>query len=156
MKSLVSLIVALLVLLLLFRGGWWLYQKRLAGGPGQSHEVMATSTGVSLTLQNATHFVLTVTMQQGTALARFQLAPGKSETRSFPAGTYNVKGSLSDPQTDPFSSQWTFQNAGKYNATFARDGQGIKAVGGLIRAGDPGTTPGNSQGSPSIPVRPNP
>lgn len=156
MKSLLSLIVALLVLLLLAAGGRWLYQQNSSGGQGQGHEVMATSTGVSLTLQNATHFVLTVTMQQGIALVRFQLAPGKSETRSFPTGTYNVKGSLSDPQTDPFSSQWTFQNAGKYNATFARDGQGIKAVGELIRAGDVGTTPGNSQGSPPVPVRPNP
>ena len=153
MKSLLSLIFALLMLFLIALGARWLYQNGSGGGSGHPRVLTATSTGVSLTLQNATHFVLTVTMQQGTALVRFQLAPGKSETKSFPAGIYDVKGSLSDPQTDPFSSQWPFPNPGKYNATFMRDGQGVKAVGGLLLYQGPSTSQGNSKGSPSSPLQ---
>ena len=156
MKSLLSLILALLMLLLIALGARWFYQNGSGGGSGHPQVLTATSTGVSLTLQNATQFVLTVTMQQGPALVRFQLAPGKSATKSFPTGIYEVKGSLSDPQTDPFSSQWTFQKTGNYNATFARDGQGVKAVAGLLLYQGPSTSQGNSKGSPSGPLRQHP
>lgn len=144
MKSLISLIFALIILLLLAAMAKWLYDHNISGGSGAGHMVTGTSEAVSLTLENATHFVLTVTMKSGVSLARFQIAPGKSETRSFSTGIYKVEGSLSDPQTDPFSSQWTFEKPGTFKATFARDGQKMTATGQLMRAGPPLTNPGQA------------
>jgi hypothetical protein len=93
----------------------------------------ATSSEVTLALTNGTHYVLTVTMKQGTELVRFEIAPGQSQSKSFPAGTYQVEGKISDPNTDAFSTSWTFQD-GQYNATFSRDQQtGQVAV--LMEAG---------------------
>lgn len=152
MKSLMSLIFALFILLLLAAAAKWFYDHNTRGGEGGSHEVTATSDAVSLTLENATHFVLTITMKNGVSLARFQIAPGKSETRSFPPGNYHVDGSLSDPQTDPFSSRWAFPKAGTYHATFARDGQKIKAIGQALEEGSPGSVPGPSQQPQARPV----
>src|SRR6185437_11476705 len=123
------------------------YQKSSAPANQNGHVLTVLSGDTSLTLTNATAYVLTVTMRQGASLVRFQLAPGKSEARSFPPGTYKVDGSLSDPSTDPFSSQWTFQSAGKYNANFTRDGQAVK-VGGLLLLGGADAS-GNSQTSPA-------
>jgi hypothetical protein len=147
MKSCLSLLAALLVMVLLAAAGYWAYQKSSAPANQNGHVLTVLSGDTSLTLTNATAYVLTVTMRQGASLVRFQLAPGKSETRSFPPGTYKVDGSLSDPSTDPFSSQWTFQSAGKYNANFTRDGQAVK-VGGLLLLGGADAS-GNSQTSPA-------
>jgi hypothetical protein len=148
MKSFLSLLVALLVMLLLGSAGYWTYQRTTGPTNQNGHVLTAASSDISFTLTNATNFVLTVTMRQGPSLVRFQLAPGKSETRSFPPGTYSVDGRLSDPSTEPFSSKWTFQSAGKYNANFTRDGQAVK-VGGvlLLEAAEPSS--GNSQTSPA-------
>ena len=126
MKSCLSLLAALLVMVLLAAAGYWAYQKNTGPANPNGHLLTAVSGGTSLTLTNATAYVLTVTMRQGASLVRFQLAPGKSETRTFPPGTYSVDGNLSDPSTEPFSSQWSFQSGGKYNANFTRDGQAVK------------------------------
>jgi hypothetical protein len=149
MKSCLSLLAALLVMVLLAAAGYWAYQKSTSSANQNGHVLTALSGDTSLTLTNATTYVLTVTMRQGTSLVRFQLAPGKSETRSFPPGTYSVDGSLSDPSTDPFSSQWTFQSGGKYNANFTRDGQAVKVGVLVLRGGE--TSSGNSQTSPANP-----
>jgi hypothetical protein len=146
MKSCLSLLAALLVIVLLAAGGYWAYQKSTSPANQNGHLLGALSGDTSLALTNGTTFVLTVTMRQGTSLVRFQLAPGKSDTRSFPPGTYSVDGSLSDPSTDPFSSQWTFQSGGKYNANFTRDGRAVKVGVLLLGAGE---ASGNSQTSPT-------
>ncbi|MGC2183314.1 MAG: hypothetical protein WA637_08555 [Terriglobales bacterium] len=146
MKSCMSLLAALLVMVLLAAAGYWAYQKNTSPANQSGHMLTAVSSDTSFTLTNATNYVLTVTMRKGPSLVRFQLAPGKSETRSFPPGTYSVDGSLSDPSTEPFSSQWTFQSAGKYNANFTRDGQAVK-VGGVLLLGAAEAS-GNSQTSP--------
>jgi hypothetical protein len=148
MKSCLSLLAALLVMVLLAAAGYWAYQRNTGPANQNGHVLTAVSSDTSFTLTNATNYVLTVTMRQGPSLVRFQLAPGKSETRNFAPGTYSVEGSLSDPSTDPFASQWTFQNAGKYNATFTRDGQAVK-VGGVLRLGAAEASSGNSQTSPA-------
>jgi len=142
MKSLLSLLTALTVLAALAAAGYWAYQKNAGPANQNGNLLMASALGnPSLALTNATQFVLTVTMTQGASLVRFQLAPGKSDTRSFPPGTYSVGGSLSDPHTGPFTSQWTFQSGGKYNATFKRSGQGVKARGiALIDSGNSQTS----------------
>ena len=134
MKSCLSLLAALLVMVLLAATGYWAYQHNTSPANQSGHVLTAVSSDISFTLTNATNYVLTVTMKKGSLLVRFQLAPGKSETRSFPAGTYSVDGSLSDPSTEPFSSQWTFQSAGNYNANFTRDGQAVR-VGGVLVLG---------------------
>ena len=149
MKSCLSLLATLLVLVLLAAGGYWAYQKSTSPANQNGHLLSALSGDTSLTLTNATTYVLTITMRQGTSLVPFQLAPGKSETRSFPPGTYSVDGSLSDPSTDPFSSQWTFQSGGKYNANFTRDGQAVKVGVLVVRGGE--TSSGNPQTSPANP-----
>ena len=146
MKSCLSLLAALLVMVLLAAAGYWAYQKNTSPANQSGHVLTAVSSDTSFTLTNATNYVLTVTMRKGPSLVRFQLAPGKSETRSFPPGTYSVDGSLSDPSTEPFSSQWTFQSAGKYNADFTRDGQAV--VGGVLLLGAAEAS-GNSQTSPA-------
>ena len=146
MKSCLSLLAALLVMVLLAAAGYWAYQKNTGPANPNGHLLTAVSGGTSLTLTNATAYVLTVTMRQGASLVRFQLAPGKSETRTFPPGTYSVDGSLSDPSTEPFSSQWSFQSGGKYNANFTRDGQAVKVGVLLLGAGE---ASGNSQTSPA-------
>ena len=147
MKSCLSLLAALLVMVLLAAAGYWAYQKNTSPANQNGHVLTAVSSDASFSLTNATNYVLTVTMSKGPSLVRFQLAPGKSETRSFPPGTYSVDGSLSDPSTEPFSSQWTFQSAGKYNANFTRDGQAVK-VGGVLLLGAAEAS-GNSQTSPA-------
>jgi hypothetical protein len=148
MKSCFSLLAALLVMVLLAAGGYWAYQKSTTPANQNGHVLTVLSGDTSLTLTNATAYVLTVTMRQGASLVRFQLAPGKSDTQSFPPGTYSVDGSLSDPSTEPFSSQWSFQSAGKYNANFTRDGQAVKVGVLLLGAGE---ASGNSQTSPANP-----
>ena len=147
MKSCLSLLAALLVMVLLAAAGYRAYQHNTSPVNQSGHVLTAVSSDTSFTLTNATNYVLTVTMRKGPSLVRFQLAPGKSETRSFPPGTYSVDGSLSDPSTEPFSSQWTFQSAGKYNANFTRDGQAVK-VGGVLLLGAAEAS-GNSQTSPA-------
>jgi hypothetical protein len=142
MKSLLSLLTALAVLAALAAAGYWAYQK-YASPTNQNGNVLTMGSGdPSLALTNATRYVLTVTMRQGPTLVRFQLAPEKSDTRSFSPGTYSVDGNLSDPNTDSFTSQWTFQSGGSYNATFSRDGKAVK-VGGLeiVHSGNSQTSP---------------
>ncbi|MGH9547710.1 MAG: hypothetical protein ACRD23_21060 [Terriglobales bacterium] len=146
MKSCLSLLAALLVAALLAGAGYKAYQKSTSPEGQSGHVLTAASGDASLTLTNGTSYVLTVTMKQGPSLARFQLAPGKTETRSFPPGNYNVEGSLSDPQTDPFSSQWSFEHAGNYSFTFTRDAQ-AKAGGALLLGAAQAS--GNSQASPT-------
>ena len=149
MKSFLSLVAALAVVAGLAAGGYYLYQQQSGGAGGGSagsagHVMTATSSEVTLALTNGTHYVLTVTMKQGTELVRFEIAPGHTESKSFPAGTYSVDGKISDPSTDPFSTSWTFQSGGQYNATFSRDQQtGQVAV--LMEAGQ--AQQGQSQGN---------
>lgn len=150
MKSCLSLLVALLLVMLLAAAGYWAYQKNTSPANQNGHTLTAVSEDTSLTLTNATRYVLTVTMRQSRSLVRFQLAPGKSETRTFSPGAYSVEGSLADPQTYPFASQWTFQSAGKYNATFTRDGQAV-TVGGLLQLGTADAHTKNSRTSPTGP-----
>ena len=149
MKSFLSLLAALAVVAGLAAGGYYLYQQQsgsAGGASGGGHVLTATSSEVTLALTNGTHYVLTVTMKQGTELVRFEIAPGHTESKSFPAGVYNVDGKISDPNTDPFSTSWTFQSGGQYNATFSRDQQtGQVAV--LMEAGQAQQGQGN-QGKP--------
>lgn len=153
MKSFLSLVAALAVVAGLAAGGYYLYQQ-LSGsnaggnsGGGGGHVMTATSGQVTLALTNGTHYVLTVTMKQGTELVRFEIAPGHTQSKSFSAGTYSVDGKISDPSTDPFSTSWTFQDGGQYNATFSRDQQtGQVAV--LMEAGQ---AQGQSQGNQGKP-----
>lgn len=112
MRSPLSLLAALVVAGVFVAGGYWLYQ------------LVASSPQVSLALTNSTHSALTVDMRKDTELVRFQILPGHTETRSFVPGVYRVVGKISDPNTDLFSTEWTFQSGGRYNATFSRDGQG--------------------------------
>lgn len=124
MKSLLSLLVALLVLLALVAGGYWLYQRASGGnsGPSGRYQVLRAPGGdTTLTLTNGTHYILTVTMRQGTELIRFEIVPGRSETKPLAGGTYAVEGKISDPDTDPFSSSWTIKSGGHYNANFSVD-----------------------------------
>ena len=143
MKGCFSLLLALLVVLLLAAGGYWAYQNYSGAGnqnastPG-GHMLGASGGEVSLALTNGTKFVLTVVMRKGPALVRFEIAPGHSEAKSFEPGVYSVDGKISDPSTDPFSSQWTFQNGGSYKATFSRDGQTITTA--ILAEAKPGTT----------------
>jgi len=148
MKSCLSLLAALLVMVLLAVAGYWAYQKNTGPTNPNGHVLTAVSGDTSLALTNATAYGLTVTMRQGPLLVRFQLAPGKTETRTFAPGTYNVDGSLSDPSTRPFSSQWTFQSAGNYKANFTRDGQSVKA-GATLLLGGAAAASGNSQTAPA-------
>jgi hypothetical protein len=160
MKSFLSLLAALAVVGGLAAGGYWLYQNVQGGGTpggssGNSGNVMvATSTGVSLALTNGTHYALTVDMRQGAGLVHFQILPGHTETRSFPAGDYQVEGKISDPNTDPFSTQWSFQDGGQYNATFSRDSQG-NTVGELLLVNGGGSQ-GQQGQQKKPPTRPRP
>jgi hypothetical protein len=125
MRSLLSLVAALFVVGALAAGGYWIYQRASgAGNPGGGNVLVLSSQGVSLALTNGTHYALTVDMRKGTELVHFQIVPGHTETRSFAPGAYQVQGKISDPNTGPFSTEWTFQDGGRYNATFSRDGQG--------------------------------
>lgn len=125
MKSLLSIVAALIVVGALATGGYWLYQRTsAAGNPGGGNVLIVSSQDVSLALTNGTQYALTVDMRKGTGLVHFQILPGHTETRSFAPGAYKVVGRISDPNTDPFSTEWTFQGGGRYNATFSRDGQG--------------------------------
>ena len=149
MKSFLSLLAALAVVAGLAAGGYYLYQQMSQGGgaAGGAHVLTADSSQATLALTNGTHFVLTVTMKQGTALVRFEIAPGGTESKSFPGGTYSVEGKISDPGTDPFSTSWTFQGGGQYNATFSRDQQtGQVAV--LMEAGQAQQQGQGNQGKP--------
>ena len=130
MKGCFSLLLALLVVLLLAAGGYWAYQNYSGAGDPKAGRNVLTAHGndVSLALTNGTTFFLTVVMKKGAAPVRFEIAPGQSETKSFEPGTYGVDGKISDPSTDPFSSQWTFQSGGRYKATFARDGHAITTL----------------------------
>lgn len=155
MKSFLSLVAALAVMAGLAAGGYYLYQQVASSGnagggsAGSSgHLMTATSTGASLALTNGTHYVLTVTMKQGAELVRFEIAPGHAQSKSFAAGTYSVDGKISDPDTDPFSTSWTFQDGGQYNATFSRDSQ-TGQVAALLLAGGQGQ--GQSQGNQGKP-----
>ena len=160
MKSFLSLLAALAVVGALAAGGYWLYQQTSAGngtgggsGSGTSgggHTLSSTSSGASLTLTNGTHYVLTVTMRRATELVRFEIAPGHSETKSLSGGSYAVEGKISDPKTDPFTSQWEFQAGGRYNANFAVDGA-TGQVGMLVKASDAG---GTAPSSPATGKRP--
>lgn len=158
MKSFLSLVAALAVVAGLAAGVYYLYQQVSggnagggAGGASGGNVMTATSSEVTLALTNGTHYVLTVTMKQGTELVRFEIAPGHTESKSFSAGTYSVDGKVSDPSTDPFSTSWTFQSGGQYNATFSRDQQtGQVAV--LMEAGQAQQGQGN-QGKPKSPPK---
>ncbi len=153
MKSFLSLVAALAVVGGLAAGGYWLYQNVQGGGTsggssGSAGQVMvADSSGVSLALTNGTHYALTVDMRQGAALVHFQILPGHTETRSFAPGAYQVEGKISDSDTEPFSTQWTFQSGGEYNATFSRDSQG-NTVGELLLVGGAGSSQGQQQKQP--------
>lgn len=151
MKSLLSLIAALLVVLAIAAGARQL-SRHNAGSNGSSAVLAIGGTGdTSLTLKNGTQFVLTATMTAGTSLVRFQLAPGKSQTKTITPGTYNVEGSISDPSTTSFSSQWTFKAGGKYNANFVRaSGQG-GTLGLAVSTGNSGSTPNQTKPSPPNP-----
>lgn len=85
MKSCLSLLAALLVMMLLAAGGYFAYQKSTAPANQNGYVLTVLSGDTSLTLTNATAFVLTVTMRQGAMLVRFQL-PGKERHPEFPAG----------------------------------------------------------------------
>lgn len=156
MKSFLSLLAALVVVAGLGAGGYYLYQQVSGGnaggsaGGGAGHVLTATSSEVTLALTNGTHYVLTVTMKQGTELVRFEIAPGHTETRSFPAGTYSVDGKISDPTTDPFSTSWTFQGGGQYNATFSRDQQ-TGQVGTVLELAGQGQGQNQGQGNQGKP-----
>jgi hypothetical protein len=128
MKSLLSLLAALVVVGLLAAGGHLLYQRMSGGRPGGGNILALSSPDVSLALTNGTQYSLTVDMRKGTGLVHFQILPGHTETRSFAPGAYSIVGKISDPNTDPFSTEWTFQSGGRYNATFSRDGQGNTAA----------------------------
>jgi hypothetical protein len=150
MKSFLSLVAALAVAGAIGAGGYWLYQQQTSGGNGtdsggSAHVLSSTSNGASLTLTNGTHYVLTVMMRRETELVRFEIAPGHSETKSLAGGSYSVEGKISDPKTDPFTSQWDFQPGGKYTANFAVDGK-TGQVGMIIRAGDVGNSPASPAG----------
>jgi len=137
MKSLLSLLAALVVIAALSAGGYWLYRRESGAGDG-GRVITQSSQEVSLAFTNGTHYALTVDMRKGTELVHFQILPGHSETRGFAPGNYEVKGKISDPNTDPFSTQWSFQAGGHYNATFSRDNQGniafiIESAGALPR-----------------------
>jgi hypothetical protein len=153
MKSLLSLIAALLVALAIAIGARQLYQQN-AGGKGSPGVMAISGAGdTSLTLKNDTQFVLTATMTAGTSLVRFQLAPRKSQTQTITPGTYNVEGNISDPSTTSFSSQWTFKAGGKYNANFVRgNGQGA-ALGLTVWAGGSGATPNQTNPSTANPSK---
>jgi hypothetical protein len=142
MKGCLSLLLALLVVLLLAAGGYWAYQNYSGVGSPSGHVLTVPGGDVSLALTNGTNFVLTVVMREGPALVRFEIAPGHSETKSFESGVYSVDGKISDPSTDRFSSQWTFQDGGRYKATFSRDGQAITTL--VLAEAQPGTNTTNS------------
>jgi hypothetical protein len=131
MKSFVSLLTMLAVVAAVLGSGYWLYTES-----GGSHAVSATGSGTSLTLRNDTAFGLTVELK-GPALVQFAISPGKSQKRSIAPGTYAVKGKLSDPKTDGFGGNWTFEKDHQYNAGFTRTEAGGSSglVGGLIRSG---------------------
>jgi hypothetical protein len=133
MKSCLSLLLALVAVAAILAGGYWLYQKSGGGG----HTVSSVDEGTTLTLQNNTSFGLTVNMT-GPAMVRFAIMPGKSQTRTIAPGTYDVKGALSDPTTDGFGGNWTFEKDHHYNAGFTRSEKGGSGtlVGGAIRAAD--------------------
>lgn len=145
MKSFLSLVAALVVVGALAAGGYWLYQQAAGSSPGGSaggsnaggRVLSSTSSGASLTLTNGTHDVLTVTIRRETELVRFEIAPGHSQAKSLSAGSYSVEGKISDPKTDPFTSQWDFQPGGNYKANFAVDG-GTGQVTMLLKASDVG------------------
>ncbi len=141
MRSLLSLLAALAVVGALAAGGYWLYQR--ISGAGDGNVIAVSSQQASLALANGTHYALTVDMRKGAELVHFQILPGHSETRSFSPGDYRVEGRISDPNTDPFSSDWSFQAGGRYNATFSRDNQGNAAF--IIERAGAGAAPGGQQ-----------
>ncbi len=130
MKSLLSLLMMLIVVAAVLAGGYWLYQK--SGG----HALGTVAEGTMLTLQNNTSFGLSVELK-GPVMVQFAIMPGKSQTRTIAPGTYDVKGTLSDPTTDGFGGSWTFERDHQYNAGFTRSEKGgsTTLVGGIIRAG---------------------
>lgn len=121
MKSLFSWLAALVVLAALAAGGYWVYQKVSSGQSPWGKFLPVAATNPALTLENGTHYVLTVTLR-GPGLERFQLGPGKAEKRTLKPGTYQVEGSISDPDTSAFTGEWTFESGGNYTAGFKRDG----------------------------------
>jgi hypothetical protein len=124
MRSLLSLFAALLVVGGLAAGGPWLYRQTSGSRKPGGTTLVLSSQEVSLALTNGTQYALTVDMRRGPELVNFQILPGETETRSFAPGAYQVVGKISDANTDPFSTQWTFQSGGRYNANFSRDGKG--------------------------------
>ena len=124
MKSLLSLLAALVVVGLLAAGGYLLYRRMSGGSTGGGNILASSSQDVSLALTNGTQYALTVDMRKGTGSVHFQILPGHTETRSFAPGAYSIVGKISDPNTDPFATEWTFHGGGRYNATFSRDRQG--------------------------------
>lgn len=135
MKSWLSLLMMLVVVAAVLAGGYWLYTQNGGQAPDGSHTLSAIDTGATLTLQNNTSFGLTVDMK-GPVLVRFAIMPGKSQKRSIASGTYEVKGTLSDPTTDGFGGSWKFEQGQQYNAGFTRSEKAgsNELVGGLIQA----------------------
>jgi hypothetical protein len=133
MKSLMSLLFTLLVLAALAAGGWLLYEKAQPATTS-SNTVGSTGSGrPKLTAHNDTHYVLTISMS-GPQTMRLQIAPGKSQTKTVLAGTYDVEGSLSDPTTTPFKASWELKEGGTYDVPFERTEGGSGQTGGLIAA----------------------
>lgn len=135
MKSCLSLLMMLVVVTAVLAGGYWLYTQNGGQTPSGSHTLSAIDSGATLTLQNNTAFGLTVNMK-GPIVVQFAIMPGKSQKRSIAPGTYEVKGTLSDPKTDGFGGSWKFEEGHQYNAGFTRSEKSgsNELVGGLIRA----------------------
>jgi hypothetical protein len=138
MKSFLSLLMMLVVVAAVLAGGYWLYTQNGGQAQSGSHTLSATDSGTTLTLQNNTAFGLTVELK-GPALVQFAIMPGKSQKRSIAPGTYEVRGTLSDPTTDGFGGSWKFEEGHQYNAGFTRSEKGgsNELVGGLIQAQPP-------------------
>jgi hypothetical protein len=127
-----SLLFTLLVLAALAAGGWLLYKK--AQTATTANTVSSTGGGrPQLTAHNGTHYVLTISMS-GPQTMRLQIAPGKSQTKTVLAGTYDVEGSLSDASTTPFKSTWELKEGGTYDVPFQRSEGSGGQTGGLIAA----------------------
>lgn len=140
MRSLLSLFAALLVVGALAAGGYLLYRQTSGSGNLGGTTLVLSSQEVSLALTNGTQYALAVDMRRGPELVHFQILPGRTETRSFAPGVYQVVGKISDAKTDPFSTQWTFQSGSRYSANFSRDGKGNTDV-ILVIAGRSSSTP---------------
>ena len=152
MKSCLSLLAALLVMVLLAAAGYWAYQKSSAPANQNGHVLTVLSGDTSLTLTNATAYVLTVTMRQGASLVRFQLAPGKSETRSFPPGTYKVDGSLRTHRPTPFRRNGLFKALASTTPIHSETARPLRSGdcsfwGALMSSGNSQTSPANRRPS---------